>query len=140
CVFHFPSTHVILFRGVEPLPGTANSLGYNVQLTGNEMDSTVSLAENLDEYGCISAKCPVSLNFESGKRGTAFALTESDKTFYLSDKPHMEECTSIPTTEHSELVQIPSGTSAGANVNTGSPTSVSTSSSNRNCKGILEAL
>ncbi|KAK6111550.1 Fork head domain family protein [Brugia pahangi] len=132
CIFHFPSTHiVILFRGVEPLPGTANSLDCNVQLTGNEIDSAVSLA---DEYGCISAKCSVSLIFEPRKRGTAFALTESDKTFYLSNKPHMEECTNIPTTEHSELVQIPSGTSAGADVNTGSPTSMSTSSSGRNCK------
>ncbi|VIO87871.1 myocyte nuclear factor-beta [Brugia malayi] len=132
CIFHFPSTHiVILFRGVEPLPGTANSLDCNVQLIGNEIDSAVSLA---DEYGCISAKCSVSLIFEPRKRGTAFALTESDKTFYLSNKPHMEECTNIPTTEHSELVQIPSGTSAGADVNTGPPTSMSTSHSGRNCK------
>ncbi|CAG9531703.1 unnamed protein product [Cercopithifilaria johnstoni] len=109
CIFRFPSTRIsMLFCGMEPLPATGNTIFSIVRMTGNEIDSAISLAD-------------------------------SEKTFHLSDKSHEEENTSTLTTEHSEPIQIPPHGSAGANVNTGSPSSISTSDSDQNYREDCEA-
>uniref|UniRef100_A0A1I7VID4 Forkhead box protein n=1 Tax=Loa loa TaxID=7209 RepID=A0A1I7VID4_LOALO len=123
CIFRFPSTHIVmLFCGIEPLSGTANSPDSFVRITENEVDSAVSLAAMLSSQGV-----------------TPGSMEESGKTFCLSDKPNTGENTGVSTAEYSESTHTPSDSSAGANVSIGSSTSIPTSDSDRNCKEDYEA-
>ncbi|VBB27953.1 unnamed protein product [Acanthocheilonema viteae] len=107
CIFRFPSTSAyMLFCGMEPFPASGKTIFSIVRMTESEMNSAASVPHS--------------------------SFTDAEMRFYLS-RCHTKERT-IWTSEQSEPIQIPSDRSAGANAGTGSPSTIFTSNSGRNCE------